>query len=50
MQGLVFQVSELAVELQDYLDTLEFNPGRLDFVEERLELIALLKRKYNADR
>lgn len=29
VQGLVFQVSELAVELQDYLDTLEFNPGGL---------------------
>lgn len=49
VQGLAFQVSELAGELQDYLDTLEFNPGRLDFVEERLELINLLKRKYSAE-
>ncbi len=48
LQGLTFQVSELAGDLQDYLNTLEFNPGRLDFVEERLELIGLLKRKYNA--
>ncbi|MBE2221237.1 MAG: DNA repair protein RecN, partial [Anaerolineae bacterium] len=49
VQGVVFQVSELAGELQDYLDTLEFNPGRLDFVEERLELISMLKRKYYAE-
>ncbi len=49
VQGIAFQISELAGELQDYLDMLEFNPGRLDFVEERLELIAMLKRKYHAD-
>ena len=49
VQGLAFQVSELAADLQDYLNTLEFNPGRLDFVEERLELIGTLKRKYNAE-
>lgn len=46
LQGLSFQVNELAAELQDYLDDLEFNPARLDFVEERLELINRLKRKY----
>ena len=46
LQGLSFQISELASEIQDYLDELEFNPQRLDFVEERLELINRLKRKY----
>lgn len=46
LQGLVYQVSELSSELQSYLDQLEFSPGRLDFVEERLELINALKRKY----
>jgi DNA repair protein RecN (Recombination protein N) len=48
-QGLAFQVSELANDLQNYLDTVEFNPGRLDFVEERLELINTLRRKYHAE-
>ncbi|MBK6328727.1 MAG: DNA repair protein RecN [Chloroflexi bacterium] len=48
LQGLAFQVSELAAHLQRYLDSLEFNPERLDFVEERLELIHTLKRKYQA--
>ena len=48
LQGAVFQVSDLAGELQKYLDNLEFNPDRLDFVEERLELLNTLKRKYQA--
>jgi DNA repair protein RecN (Recombination protein N) len=43
---LVEQLSDLARTLQDYADSLEFNPQRLQEVEERLELIANLKRKY----
>ena len=45
-QGLLEQLSDLARTLQDYADQLEFNPERLIEVEERLELIANLKRKY----
>ncbi len=48
LQGLAFQVSELTGDLQRYLESLEFNPDRLNFVEERLELISNLKRKYQA--
>ncbi len=48
-QGLVFQISEIAEELDDYQQELEFNPSRLNGVEERLELINMLKRKYGAD-
>ena len=46
LQGIIYQLSELSSDLQSYLDKLEFNPGRLDFVEERLALIQSLKRKY----
>ncbi len=46
LQGLIYQVSEASSELQSYLDEVEYNPSRLDFVEERLELINMLKRKY----
>lgn len=49
LQGLTFQLNELAAELQDYLEQIEFNPKRLDQVEARLEQIRLLKRKYGAD-
>lgn len=45
-QGLLEQLSDLARTLQDYADSLEFNPERLQEVEDRLELIANLKRKY----
>jgi DNA repair protein RecN (Recombination protein N) len=37
---------ELVRELRRYRDSIEFNPKRLDFVEERLGLIQDLKRKY----
>lgn len=46
LQGISFQMSELAAEVQDYQHKLEFNPQRLNEVEERLELINSLKRKY----
>jgi DNA repair protein RecN (Recombination protein N) len=45
-QVLLEQLSDLARTLQDYAESLEFNPERLAEVEERLELIASLKRKY----
>ncbi len=46
LQGLSFQVSEIAAQVQQYQDRLEHNPSRLNEVEERLELINTLKRKY----
>jgi DNA repair protein RecN (Recombination protein N) len=46
VQSLAEQFRELARDLEDYRDRIEFNPKRLDAVEERLELISRLKRKY----
>lgn len=39
-------LSDLALRLRDYVEGIEFNPRRLDQVEERLALIQTLKRKY----
>lgn len=39
-------LSDLARELRSYQDEIEFNPARLSQVEERLNLIHNLKRKY----
>ena len=39
-------VSDLAYELRGYLEGIEFNPNRLDQIEERLDLFTRLKRKY----
>jgi DNA repair protein RecN (Recombination protein N) len=43
------QVGEAARELSAYRERLDLDPRRLDWVEERLDRIARLKRKYGAD-
>lgn len=45
-QGIYEALGELTRSLRDYLEGIEFNPRRLDQVEERLALIHSLKRKY----
>ncbi len=45
-EGLLESLSELSRDLRDYLEHIEFNPRRLEQVEERLDLINTLKRKY----
>jgi DNA repair protein RecN (Recombination protein N) len=39
-------LADLARSLRDYVEAIEFNPKRLEEVEERVELIHRLKRKY----
>jgi DNA repair protein RecN (Recombination protein N) len=41
-----YQLEDLAESLRDYRDRIEFNPRRLNQVEERLALIHSLQRKY----
>jgi DNA repair protein RecN (Recombination protein N) len=48
-QGSLEELTDLAAVLRDYLETVEFNPQRLDQVEERLNLIQTMKRKYGED-
>jgi DNA repair protein RecN (Recombination protein N) len=45
-QELLETLAELVRTLRDYLENIEFNPKRLDQVEERVNLISTLKRKY----
>jgi DNA repair protein RecN (Recombination protein N) len=40
------QISEITQDLRNYLEAIEFNPRRLEQVEDRLESIHQLKRKY----
>jgi DNA repair protein RecN (Recombination protein N) len=44
--GLEESLAELVRSLKDYLEEIEFNPKRLEEVEERLDLIFSLTRKY----
>ncbi len=38
--------TDLALELRNYLESIEFNPRRLEQAEERLDLIHRIQRKY----
>jgi DNA repair protein RecN (Recombination protein N) len=44
--SLSAQVDDLALSLRRYADHIEYDPERLDEMEERLELINKLKRRY----
>ncbi len=48
-QSALDELAELGRDLRAYLDDIEFNPKRLGQVEERLDLIQSLKRKYGED-
>lgn len=45
-QSALDELTDLTASLRDYLETIEFNPKRLEQVEERLNLIQTMKRKY----
>lgn len=44
--SLMEQAEELAREVRNYVDGIEFNPRRLEEIEERIGLLNNLKRKY----
>ncbi len=45
-ETISYQLEDLAESLRDYRDQIEFNPKRLDQVEDRLALLHSLQRKY----
>lgn len=46
IEDALYQVEDTARELYNYRDRIEYSPQRLEAVEERLELIRRLKKKY----
>ena len=46
LEGASAAITELSRDLRGYVDSIEFNPQRLEQVENRLDLIHLLQRKY----
>jgi DNA repair protein RecN (Recombination protein N) len=46
MEGLFFEIEDLAGEFRSYRDRLTYDPQRLETVEERLSLLFKLKKKY----
>ena len=45
-ESTLYELEDIAYQIRDYRDKIEFNPHRLSEVEERLDLIHRLKRKY----
>ncbi len=39
-------LADISYEIRNYLEAIEFNPKRLDTIEERLNTLQLLKKKY----
>ena len=48
IDSVTAQIDDLAHEVRRYREAIEYSPRRLDAVEERLDLIKRLKRKYGA--
>ncbi|RKD34560.1 DNA repair protein RecN [Thermohalobacter berrensis] len=46
VESIIFQLQDLSRELRLYIDTIEYDPERLELVNERIDLINKLKRKY----
>ncbi len=46
LEGVVYELAEVAREVRSYGEDLEYNPQRLEEIQIRLELIRNLKRKY----
>jgi DNA repair protein RecN (Recombination protein N) len=44
----LYQLEEVATELRDYSDNVEFNPQRLAALQDRMDVIHKLKKKYGA--
>ncbi|OAB44166.1 DNA repair protein RecN [Paenibacillus glacialis] len=46
LQSAYFQFEDAAFQLRDYRENIEFNPERLEEIEQRLDMIITLRRKY----
>ena len=47
--SMLASAADISRSLQDYMEAIEFNPKRLEQVENRLALISTLKKKYGQD-
>jgi DNA repair protein RecN (Recombination protein N) len=49
VQSAFYQLEDAAFQLREYRDQIEFNPKRIDQIEQRLHLIASFRRKYGVN-
>ncbi|MHB8840330.1 MAG: DNA repair protein RecN [Candidatus Aquicultor sp.] len=48
LNGILIELEDCSQSIRDYGSTLDFPPGRLQEIEDRLAVLSLLKRKYGA--
>ena len=48
IEDIIYQLEDIKGELRVYRDNIEFNDSEIDFLEERLDQINKLKRKYGS--
>ncbi|WP_028596087.1 DNA repair protein RecN [Paenibacillus assamensis] len=48
LQNAFYLLEDASFQLRDYREQIEFNPARLEQIEERLDLLTSLKRKYGS--
>jgi DNA repair protein RecN (Recombination protein N) len=46
LDNVYYQLEEIALGLRDYMNKLSYDPSRLETIDDRLELLGKLKRKY----
>jgi DNA repair protein RecN (Recombination protein N) len=46
LDNIYYQLEEIALALRDYMKNLSYDPARLETIDDRLELLGRLKRKY----
>lgn len=46
LDSMLFSLEDVAITLRDYTKDISFDPGRLEEIEDRLEYLGKLKRKY----
>ena len=46
LESVIYEVEDIAAQIRQYADTVEFNQGRLDEITDRLALISKLRRRY----
>ncbi|MDD5450697.1 MAG: DNA repair protein RecN [Desulfovibrionales bacterium] len=49
LDAAFFQVEDIALRLRDYLQKIDSDPGRLETLEDRLQELSRLKKKYDGD-
>lgn len=48
IEGIIYQLEDIRGELRSYRDSIELNDSEINFIEERLDQINKLKRKYGS--